>query len=148
MALARRQGSPDFSTLEARLHVGAPPKGHHADERCWLKEPGTSLRKPPLDLAALSALREVLAGNAWVMAHVHGPCWVARLPKGISGPHGALCAPAEAALPLHAVLIVGSGPASFFVLDPFYTRDLQPLEVSDAQLLDVLSDFSCLVIEA
>lgn len=81
------------------------------------------------------------------MAHVHGPCWVARLPKGISGPHGALCPPGQLALPLHSVLIVGCGTASFFLLDPFYTRDLQPLEVSDAELLDVISDFSCLVIE-
>jgi hypothetical protein len=147
MALARRAGSPPVQALEARLHAGAGPAGHPANERKWLFEPRTSLNKSTIDEAELRVLREALARSAWVMVHVFGPRWVARLPKGVAGPHGRLCAPGEEAFPLHAVLLVASGPASFFVLDPFYTRDLQPLEVSDHELLNVLSGFSSLIIE-
>ncbi len=146
MALARR-GVEKIADIEARLHVGAGPKGHPADERKWLNEPQTSLLKSTQDAADLRQLREALARGAWVMVQIYGPCWVGRLPRDISGPHGPLCAPAEAAKPLHAVLLVASAPAWFLVLDPFYSRDLQPLEVSDAEMLRVLSGFSSLVIE-
>lgn len=147
MALARRVGAPNFAVVEARLHVGASPAGHPADERKWLNESGTSLRKSTVDQAELVELRKELSRNAWVMIHVFGPRWVARLPNSIAGPHGALCPAGDDAFPLHAVLVVGAGPASFFVLDPFYTRNHQPLEVSETELLMLLSGFSSLVIE-
>jgi hypothetical protein len=105
------------------------------------------LLKSTVDAGELNSLRQALARGAWVMVHVFGPRWVARLPRGIAGPHGALCAPADAARPLHAVLLVAVGPACFFVLDPFYSPDLQPLEVSDGELLMVLPGFPSLVIE-
>ncbi len=147
MALARRTGSPSFQVLEARLHVGADAAGHPADERKWLSEPRTSLNKSTIDVAELRVLRAALARSAWVMVHVFGPRWVAGLPKGLAGPHGRLCVPGDEPRPLHAVLLVAAGPACFFVLDPFYTRDLQPIEVSDDELLSVLSGFSSLIIE-
>lgn len=146
MALGRRGGEP-AAQIEVRLHEGANPNGHPVTERKWLGEPGTSLLKSTLDSAELDHLREVLARGAWVMVHVFGPRWVARLPSGITGPHGALCPAADAARPLHSVLLVASGLACFFVLDPFFAGDGQPIEVSDAELLVVLSGFSSVVVE-
>jgi hypothetical protein len=146
MALGRRGVEP-IAAIEARLHIGADPAGHPADERKWLSEPRTSLLRSTIDAVELRRLREVVARGAWVMVHVFGPRWVARLPRGLLGPHGPLCQASDTARPLHAVLLVAFGPACFFILDPFHTRDLQPLEVSDAELLSVLAGFSSLVIE-
>ena len=146
MALARR-GIGTVAHIEARLHVDADAAGHSATERKWLNEPQTSLLKSTLDAEELNGLRQAIARGAWVMIHVFGPRWVARFPTGVSGPHGPLCAPADAAFSLHAVLLVASGPACFFVLDPFSSADLQPLEVSDAELLLVLAGFASLVVE-
>ncbi len=148
IATARaRRATEAASAIEARLHIGAAPKGHDANERKWLSEPGTSLLKSTVSAAELAALRSALSRGAWVMVHVFGPRWVARLPRGVTSPHGSLCQPADAAFPLHAVLLVAADAASFFVLDPFHTGDLQPFEISDTELLAVLSGFSSLVIE-
>lgn len=146
MALARRGGEA-APAIEARLHVGADPRGHDANERKWLTEPRTSLLKSPVDQGELAELRKALARGACIMVHVLGPRWVARLPRGVTGPHGPLCPPADFGGPLHAVLLVGADAASFLALDPFYAGGLQPFEVSDAELLEVLSGFSSLVIE-
>ncbi len=45
------------------------------------------------------------------------------------------------------VMVHVFGPACFFALDPFYSRDQQPFEVSDAELLQVWTGFPSLVIE-
>jgi hypothetical protein len=82
------------------------------------------------------------------MVHVFGPAWVARLPRGVTGPHGALCAPGDYGLPLHSVLLVAEAPGSFFVLDPFFARGGQPFEVSDRELCDAWTGFPSLVIES
>lgn len=148
IATARaRRGIEGAAVIEARLHIGAAPKGHDASGRKWLNEPDTSLLKSPVSTAELAELRTALARGAWVMVHVFGPRWVGRLPQGITSPHGALCQPGDAPFPLHAVLLVAAGTACFYVLDPFHTGDLQPFEISDTELLGVLSGFSSLVIE-
>ena len=147
MALGRR-ASEAVADIEARLHVGADPRGHSVTERKWLREPRTSLLKSALDVSDFLHFREALARGAWVMVHVFGPRWVARLPTGCIGLHGALCPPSDAARPLHSVLIVAAGPRSFFALDPFHAGALQPFEVSETEWLAVLSGFSSLVVEA
>ena len=146
MALGRRR-SETVADIEARLHAGAAPAGHPVTERKWLNEPRTSLQKSTLDAAELEGFRTVLRRGGWVMVHVFGPRWVARLPKGVFGPHGALCPPADAARPLHSVLLVGFSAGCFFVLDPFFGPDAQPFEVAHSELRSVLSGFSSLVIE-
>ncbi len=82
------------------------------------------------------------------MVHVHGPMWVAHLDdKGVTGSFGPLCPAGQTALPLHSVLVVAATDHSFFVLDPWYSRDGQPFEVSDTELSDVLTGFSSTVID-
>lgn len=81
------------------------------------------------------------------MVHVFGPLWVSRLPPGVTGPHGVLCAPGHGAQPIHSVLLVAADAIQFFVLDPFFSSTSQPFAVANAELLSVLSGFSSLVLE-
>lgn len=146
MALARR-GAETAGAIERRLHVGAAAAGHPVDAGFGLGEPGVALIRHRLAPSDLTTLREELARGSWVMVHVAGPKWVARLPAGIDGRHGPLCPPGAEARPIHSVLLVASSEASFFVLDPFHSPDGQPLEISDAEFLDVLLGFPSVAIE-
>lgn len=147
MALARRGAGP-AAQLEARLHAGANGAGHPVNPPLGVNEP--RVRCAPLvpDSEGLCALRETLASRAWVMVQLFGPRWARLVPKDSWGAHGPLCPPGDYPKPLHAVLVVACTARTFIVLDPFCATPSQPFELSDAELMDVLSGFPSLVLEA
>lgn len=144
MALARR-GTESAATIETRLH--GTHVGSHPINTVGTSEPGLSrLRTIDLTRTLLEQFRQSLEKGTWLVLHVSGPRWVARLPIGLVGPHGLLCAQGDSGRPFHSVLLVAAEIGRFFVLDPFLSRDGQPLEVPDDDLLFVLLGFDALLI--
>ncbi len=145
MALARR-GNTGPSAIEQRLH-GVHPGSHPINE-VGRSEPGCLWVKcNDVGAGLLKEFRRSLAERAWLVVHVSGPRWIARLPSDVIGPHGKLCPAGDFGQPFHSVLLVAAGPSSFFALDPFWSKDGQPFEVPDDDLLFALTGFSTVVIE-
>ncbi len=145
MALAQRVAGAAPREIEARLH-GAHERKHPINT-VGSNEPGVRYIPADGDDEMVQRFRAELNGGAMLIVHVLGSPWVARLPKGVTGPRGPLAVSGPSGGGIHSVLIASLAEQEFVVLDPWYSNDLQPLLVSDDELRQVVTGFRAVVVE-